>query len=158
MTSSLVFITGGTGFIGSHVIDATLRAGYRVLLSIRKPEQAQNVTRRYPEHASKVETVVISDMTKPESFKEVLSNVDFIFHLASPMPGTGTDVRTDYINPAVQTTEAILHAALEFPQIKKVVLDSSALALLPVDALFAKEVSAKGTVPLILPWARIIFR
>jgi nucleoside-diphosphate-sugar epimerase len=144
MTGSLIFITGGTGFIGSHVIDATLRAGYRVRLGIRKPEQAQTVTNRYPKYALNIETVVIPDMSKPEAFKSAFNSVDFIFHLASPMPGSGSNVRTEYVNPAVQATEAVLNAAMDFPQIKKIVLMSSALALMPVDALFTKEASVKG--------------
>jgi len=147
MADLLVFITGSTGFIGSHVVDATLKAGYRVRLSIRKPEQEQAVRQRYPEYASKIETVVIPDISKQESFKKALENVTYIFHLASPMPGNGSDIRTDYVNPAVQGTEAILYAALDFPQIRKVIITSSVLALLPVDVLIGgKEVSVKGKV------------
>ena len=147
MADLLVFITGSTGFIGSHVVDVTLKAGYRVRLSIRNPEQAEPIRQRYPEYASKIETVVIPDISKQESFKKALENVTYIFHLASPMPGNGSDIRTDYVNPAVQGTEAILYAALDFPQIRKVIITSSVLALLPVDVLIGgKEVSVKGKV------------
>ncbi|RDW74786.1 hypothetical protein BP6252_05928 [Coleophoma cylindrospora] len=141
MASPLVFITGGTGFIGSHVILSTLKSGYRVLLSIRKPEQRDVIIQRYPDYTSMIQTVVIPDMTKAEAFKEALNEVTFIFHLASPMPGSGSDVRRDYIDPAVQATEAVLYAALNFPQIKRVVVMSSALALLPVDAMDGSDVS-----------------
>lgn len=144
MAGSLVFITGGTGFIGSHVIDVALKAGYRVRLSIRKAEQAEIVTKRYPKYASNIETIVIPDMSKAESVKNAFDEVEYIFHLASPMPGSGTDVRKEFIEPAVQATEAILFAALDFPQIKKIVLMSSALALMPVDSLFKSEASVKG--------------
>lgn len=144
MSSSLIFITGSTGFIGSHVVNAAVAAGYRVRLSIRKPEQAQKVLSRYPDHLSKIETVLIPDLTKAESFKNALNDVDFVFHLASPMPGSGSDVRKDFVDPAVQSTEAILYAAKEFQKIRKVVIVSSLLALAPVDTLIAKNVSVKG--------------
>lgn len=146
MSGSLIFITGSTGFIGSHVVRVAVEAGYRVRLSIRKPEQAQKVLSRYPEYQTKIETVLIPDLTRAESFKSALGNVDYVFHLATPMPGSGSDVRTDYVYPAVQSTEAILYAAADFPQIKKVVVVSSLLALAPVDALIAKNVVVKGKV------------
>ncbi|KAF5857379.1 hypothetical protein ETB97_005914 [Aspergillus alliaceus] len=67
------------------------------------------------------------------------------------MPGKGSDVQRDYIDPAVKGTEAILYAALEFPQIKKVVVVSSALALAPVTALLSKQVSVKDNTGEIFP-------
>lgn len=144
MDSPLVFITGSTGFIGSHVVGTTLRAGYRVRLSIRHPEQAQEARQLYPEYASNIEVVVIPDITKSESFKNALDNVDFIFHLASPMPGKGSDLKSGYVKPAVQGTESILYAAMDFPQIKKVILASSVLALLPLNSI-SKDISIKGS-------------
>ncbi len=38
MCSSLVALTGGTGFVGSHVAEALLAAGYRVRALVRRPE------------------------------------------------------------------------------------------------------------------------
>lgn len=146
-----VFITGSTGFIGSKVANAALAAGYRVRLSIRKHEQAQKILKYYPEYASKIDTVVIPDMTKPASFESALNGIDYIVHLASPMPGTGSDVRSDYVDPAVQSTEAILYAAMEFPTIKTIIIVSSALALAPIDAVLATEGTVKGRALLVFP-------
>jgi uncharacterized protein YbjT (DUF2867 family) len=39
MSSPITFITGATGFIGSHVVKDALAAGTRVRLSVRKEEQ-----------------------------------------------------------------------------------------------------------------------
>lgn len=36
MQSSLVFITGGTGFVGAHVVKQTLEVGYRARLSAHR--------------------------------------------------------------------------------------------------------------------------
>ena len=144
MPESTIFITGSTGFIGSDVASTALIAGYRVRLSVRKQEQVQKILKYYPEHASKIETVVISDMTDSESFKRALIGIDHVFHLASPMPGSGSDVRSDYVVPAVKSTEAILYAAMASPSIKKVIIVSSALSLAPLDALIVPEVTVKG--------------
>ncbi|KAJ5162012.1 NAD(P)-binding protein [Penicillium capsulatum] len=140
MSNSLVFITGATGFIGSHVVASTLRAGYRVRLSIRRAEQEASIRSRYPDHSDSIETVVIPDLSKPEAFSDAFDGVDYVFHLASPMPGGGTDFHRDYLHPAVDGTLSILRAAQNFPQMKKVVIDSSVLALTPVDAVLQKEV------------------
>ncbi|PYH91751.1 dihydroflavonal-4-reductase [Aspergillus ellipticus CBS 707.79] len=141
MTAPLIFITGATGFIGSQTVVSTLQAGYRVRLSIRKPEQEADIRALHAAHTHNIETTIVTDMTKKESFMSALHGVDYIFHLASPMPGSGADVQRDYIDPAVQTTESVLYAAKEFPQIKKVIVMSSVLALAPVDTLGSAVVS-----------------
>ena len=144
MTKSLVFITGATGFIGAQVAEATLKAGYRVRLSVRKPEQEKVLQARYADFANDVETRIVPDLSNVESFSNALEGVDYVFHIASPMPGSGNNVHRDYVNPAVQATLACLKAALAHQQIKKVVIVSSALALAPVTALISKETHVKG--------------
>ncbi|KAI5202570.1 NAD(P)-binding protein [Aureobasidium subglaciale] len=133
MSKSLVFITGGTGFIGAEVIQQALETGYRVRLSVRKAEQAAFIEKRYPGYASDIETVVIPDISEREPFDIALKDVDYIIHVASPIPGKGTDLKEDYIKPALNGTETILYAALKFPRIKAVVITSSVLALLPLE-------------------------
>ena len=84
----------------------------------------------------------LRDLSKVES---ALTGVTSVFHLASPMPGKGSDVRKDYVEPAVNYTETILRASEQHKTIKRVIVMSSILALLPVDALAMTEVSAQGT-------------
>lgn len=131
MSNSLVFITGSTGFIGSEVVAQALEAGYRVRLSVRRPDQEAVVKQGYPEYTSRIETVVVADIGKRELFENVLNDVDHVIHIASPIPGkAGNDLQEDYVKPAVQGTEAILYAALKFPKIKSIVVTSSVMALL----------------------------
>ncbi|KAK2037666.1 hypothetical protein LZ31DRAFT_560237 [Colletotrichum somersetense] len=49
------------------------------------------------------------------------------------MPGTGDDFETDYLAPAEQGTITLLDAAKSVPTIKRVVIVSSILALVPLD-------------------------
>jgi nucleoside-diphosphate-sugar epimerase len=144
MSKSLIFITGGTGFIGAEVIHQALEAGYRVRLSVRKPEQEIIVKERYPKHASDIETVIISDITKRGSFETALNDVDYVIHLASPLAGKGMDLKKDFIEPAVGGTAAILYAALKFPNIKTVVVTSSAIGIMPIDAPLILDHTIKG--------------
>ena len=144
MPGTLIFITGATGFIGSQVVAATLRAGYNVRLSIRKPEQDQLLRERHAEFLDQIETVVIPDITDANSIKGHLIGVNYVFHIASPMPGTGSDLITDYINPSVKGTKSILSATIDFAAIRKVVIVASILSLLPLTTFTSKEVEVKG--------------
>ncbi|KAK3358013.1 hypothetical protein B0T25DRAFT_605423 [Lasiosphaeria hispida] len=132
----LIFITGGTGFIGSHVVQDTLKAGHRARLTVRKAAQIDELESRFAPYASQLEFVVISDITDTAALRAGLSDdVQYIFHLASPMPGKGDDFKTEYLQPAVKGTEAILEAAAAAPSVKKIVIISSLLALIPLGAL-----------------------
>jgi hypothetical protein len=67
------------------------------------------------------------------------------------MPGKGSDFKSDYLEPAVQGTIALLDAAKEIESIKRIVVVSSLLALIPVDALATGKFAAKGNkLPLFL--------
>ncbi|KAH8820277.1 hypothetical protein F5884DRAFT_659299 [Xylogone sp. PMI_703] len=136
---NLIFITGATGFIGAEVVNVTLNAGHRVRLSIRKAEQERVLRDRYASYVEKLEFVVIPDITKSEHFENVLGDVDHVFHIASPMPGKGTDFKRDYVDPAVKGTESILLAAMKHKNIKSVIVMSSVLALVPIVKYFGTD-------------------
>jgi FlaA1/EpsC-like NDP-sugar epimerase len=144
MSQPLIFITGATGFIGSHVVQQTLAAGYKVRLSVRKEAQIDGIRNLFSEHVVNLDFAVISDFTIPGAFDKALENVTYIFHLASPMPGKGSDFETGYLNPAVQGTIALLDAAKKVDTVKRVVIVSSLLALVPLDALVTQKFVARG--------------
>ncbi|KAI3321858.1 NAD(P)-binding protein [Xylariaceae sp. AK1471] len=131
MSSSKIFITGATGFIGSHVVDVALKAGHHVRLSIRKTEQQQGLEKVFAPYLAQVEFVVVPDITNTARLREALVGIDHVWHIASPLPGAGPDVRSDYVEPAVRGTIAMLEAAHTHKTIKKVVVMSSILSLAP---------------------------
>jgi nucleoside-diphosphate-sugar epimerase len=144
MSQPLVFITGATGFIGSHVVAQALSAGYRVRLSVRKEAQIETLHDLFKENAEKLEFTVISNFSDPNTFDKALEGVTYVFHLASPMLGKGENFETDYIKPAVEGTISLLEVAKKVDTIKRVVVVSSFLALVPLDALVTGKFVAKG--------------
>lgn len=145
MSPTKVYVTGATGFIGSHVVKAALETGYHVRLSVRKQSQIQGLRDLFPSGHAKLEFEEIPDITKPDAFQNSFDGVEYIFHLASPMPGKGDDFQADYVDPAVKGTNAILNAARQSPSVKRVVITSSLLALVPLGQLNATDLRVTGT-------------
>lgn len=148
MSTPLIFITGATGFIGAHVVVQTLEAGHRVRLSVRREAQIDGLKKLFSKHAQNLDFAVIPDLSTPDAYKSALKDVTYVFHLASPMPGKGSDFKQDYLLPAEQGTISLLIAALSVPTIKKVVITSSALSLIPLDSLSKASFLVKGMSPI----------
>lgn len=81
--SQHVLITGGAGFIGSHLADELLRHGYRVrvldslLPQVHGPEAAR------PDHLEDEVELVVGDVRNPDTVCRALKEVDAVFHLAA---------------------------------------------------------------------------
>jgi UDP-glucose 4-epimerase len=72
-------VTGGAGFIGSHLVDALVRQGHTVRVldnfSTGHPANLDNVR-------SQIE-LIEGDVTDPEALKAALQDVDIVFHQAA---------------------------------------------------------------------------
>ncbi|KAL3482943.1 3-beta hydroxysteroid dehydrogenase/isomerase family protein [Aspergillus germanicus] len=133
MPSGLVFITGATGFIGSVIALKTLKAGYSLRISVRKEEQILKLKTLISRYEDRVDFVITADITHESSFAGKLNGVNYVLHVASPLPH-GTNPET-YFGPAVSGTTAILKEAAKVSSIKKVVITSSIVAFMPISGL-----------------------
>ena len=131
MSSQLLLITGATGFIGTETVYQAVNKGYRTRLAIRRPEQADALKQRFPGHESQLEFALVPQIDDKDALATALKGVDFVVHIASPMPVNNDDLRTAYVGPAVRGTLAILEAAEETPSVKRVIITSSILGLAP---------------------------
>src|SRR6201999_170449 len=70
------FITGATGFVGSHVARALAAQGAELRLSVRKTSKLDNIAGLAAETAE-------GDLRDPESLKKAMAGCDALFHVAA---------------------------------------------------------------------------
>lgn len=76
-----VFITGGTGFIGSHLCHHLANQGYELVLLIRDHKERQNIAGR-PALPDRVQKIV-GDLFQPTTYLDALQGCDAVVHLAA---------------------------------------------------------------------------
>src|ERR1700730_3474666 len=75
-TSPVNLVTGGTGFVGTHVVRALLAEGRRALCLVRQDIQRDNLD------GLSVETVT-GDLNDPASLASALSGISTLYHVAA---------------------------------------------------------------------------
>src|SRR5690348_12567242 len=102
-----VLITGGAGFIGSHVADALLAAGYDVRLLDNLCPQVHGSYRGRPAYLTGDAELIVGDVTDAFALERALRGVDMLIHLAATV-GVGQSmyeiahyVRTNELGTAV---------------------------------------------------------
>ena len=117
-----VFLTGGTGFIGAHLINALLAEGKQVHALVRTPAKASSLP---------VEGVTIlkGDILDPKSIKEAMQGCEEVYHLGGNASIYEKDPQRYYtIN--VDGTKNVMDAAIDLG-IKRMVFTSTAGVLGP---------------------------
>jgi dihydroflavonol-4-reductase len=70
------FVTGGTGFVGRHVVRRLIERGYDVTCLVRRPETAADLQKLGA-------TLVKGDITAPESMRQGMAGADVVLHIAA---------------------------------------------------------------------------
>jgi dTDP-L-rhamnose 4-epimerase len=118
-------ITGGAGFIGSHLGDELLRAGYRVRALDSLVEQVHSGEQQRPAYLADEIELIAGDVRNPEVVRGALEGVDAVFHLAARVGvGQSTYQPAEYTSANTEGTAVLLEALLEHP-VRKVVVASS---------------------------------
>jgi nucleoside-diphosphate-sugar epimerase len=149
MSGDLVLITGGTGLIGIKTIQLALKAGYHVRAAVRSQSKADAVlatptVKALVASGSQISFVIVPDILADNAYDEAVKGVKYILHIASPVIKgegfTSEQFETGLIAPAIAATTSILEAAYKTPGIKRIVITSSEVAIIPWEEFIAKEV------------------
>jgi len=117
-----VLVTGGTGFVGSHLVGLLLARGYDVACLVRDPGRLNWLS------GLKVR-VVVGDCSDPRSLGNAVRNVSVIYHVAGL---TKAFRSADYYAVNQQGTRNVLEACGTYnPDLRKFVLVSSLAAVGP---------------------------
>src|SRR3989344_6844749 len=117
-----ILITGGAGFIGSHLADALIKAGcgVRVLDNLRPPTHNSKL----PDWFNKKAQFIKGDVRNKKDWDKALKGVDYVFHLAAYM-----DYHLDfstYFDVNAKSTALLYEVIVERKlPVKKVIIASS---------------------------------
>jgi dTDP-L-rhamnose 4-epimerase len=122
-----ILITGGAGFIGSHLADELLRQGYQVRALDVLAAQV-HAERRHPEYLDAEVELMVGDVRDPQAVRRALEGVDGVFHLAAAV-GVGQSMYeiADYTSVNNLGTAVLLEALVERPVERLVVASSMSL-------------------------------
>jgi len=78
-----VLVTGGLGFIGSHVVDLLVEKGYEVRIFDNLEPQVHGEVRRLPDYVNGKAELLVGDMRGKEAVAKAVSDMDAVIHLAA---------------------------------------------------------------------------
>ncbi len=78
-----VLITGGAGFIGSHLADELLAHGYRVRALDNLSPQVHGPGARRPEYLHADVELIVGDTRDADTMRQALQGIDAVFHFAA---------------------------------------------------------------------------
>ncbi|HKD82510.1 MAG TPA: SDR family NAD(P)-dependent oxidoreductase [Candidatus Angelobacter sp.] len=120
-----ILITGGAGFVGSHLADALLAAGHKVRVFDNLTEQVHH--HDVPGYLSPEAEFVAGDVQDSSAVRRALNRIDVVFHLAAAV-GVGQSMYEieRYMGANTQGTAVLLQELLHRRgQVEKLVLASS---------------------------------
>lgn len=123
---STVLVTGGSGFVGVHVVLQLLAAGHAVRTTVRRPDRQADVLAMLREGGAAAENLAFftADLTRDDGWREAAAGCDYVLHVASPLSTSVPKDENEMIIPARDGTLRVLRAARE-AGVRRVVITSS---------------------------------
>jgi len=122
-----VLVTGGAGFIGSHVVDLLLQSGRTVTVVDNLDPQVHGAERRIPAYLDRTSSIVVEDIRNKEQLAKILKNADAVIHFAATV-GVGQSMYQieRYIDSNTRGTAVLLDLLVNREhKVRKLVIASS---------------------------------
>jgi dTDP-L-rhamnose 4-epimerase len=120
-----ILITGGAGFIGSHLANSLAEGGAQVRVLDALAEQVHGSDSRFPTHLHEDVQTVPGDIRNPEAVASALRGITHVVHLAAAV-GVGQSMYEieHYVDVNTRGTAVLLQALLKHP-VQRLVVASS---------------------------------
>ena len=127
--STLVTVTGASGFIGLHCVRALLERGFRVRGTVRQLKSAEALRRAlWPLEPGDRLEFAAAELLSDAGWAEALRGARYVLHVASPVPKAPPKHEDELIRPARDGVLRVLGAARD-AGVERVVMTSSAAAV-----------------------------
>ena len=143
MSNDLVLITGASGHLGFRTVIKALEAGYNVRAAVRSQSKADVILEAPSIKAiaphGRLHFVYTPDILANDAYDEAVKDVKYVIHTASPLPSGSDNYERDLLEPALKATTGVLRSALRSPTIKRIVITSSVVAVIPWKQIMMEE-------------------
>ncbi len=113
----LAFVTGGSGFVGGHLIQALVAQGWQVRALVRSEKAAESV-------AALGATPILGELTDQPVVSKAMAGSGVVFHVAALFKMWGKQKEFNAVN--VEGTRTLVESAVATPSVWKVIMVSAA--------------------------------
>src|SRR4051812_23760164 len=123
--SKTILITGGAGFIGSHLADELLAQGYSVRALDNLSPQVHGEARQRPAYLDDAVELIEGDVRNADDARKALKGVDAVYHFAAAV-GVGQSMYeiANYTSINNLGTAVLMEALIDRP-VERLVVASS---------------------------------
>ena len=125
--SEKILVTGGAGFIGSHIVDALIERGDQVTIFDSLHPQVHGPDSKVPDYVNPEAEFIRGDVRDYDALKDAVLKADVVFHEAAAV-GVGQSMYQvrEYCDINVMGTANVLHIlANEKHNLRKIIVASS---------------------------------
>lgn len=137
-----VLLTGGTGFIGNHIIHELLAKDYSVIATTRTLKKADALKNKF--NNPKLTTFVVGDSMREDVYVELFKahgrDIAHVIHTAFPITTQSTDFHRDIIEPAQSDMKHLLSNIKLYgsTSVKNIVLTSGIFVMMDMSKVGEK--------------------
>lgn len=122
-----ILVTGGAGFIGSHLVDALVKQGHKVRVFDNLDPQVHGYKQKKPAYLRKDIEFIKGDVRNIDALKNSMRGVDIVFHQAAKV-GVGQSMYQikEYVDINVSGTSNLLDILVNTKnRVKKIIVAAS---------------------------------
>lgn len=122
-----VLVTGGTGFVGIHIILQLMQQGYSVRTTVRSLTSTDKIIDTLNLHGvTSFDNISFfeADLLKDDNWSDIMEGCDYVLSVASPVFFEHVEKEEEMMRPAIEGIERILRIARD-TGVKRVVMTSN---------------------------------